>query len=176
MRGPQFFHSFLRRRTPASLFSLALAAAAAKTLGAAVIPLQNAAQPGCVLAAGTYHCDLQSLQGALGKARTVAIETQAMDRQTAAQLRHLVNELGKQPASVNQSADLIFLLTPVQSPGIDYGPGDHDLATLRIYSADSQGGRGGLLWAETLRGQGDRPWPAQVQNLIQQFQGRLSGR
>ena len=146
------------------------------TAAAATTAPQGNTPPGCTLSAEVYHCDLHSLQRALGKARSVAVETQATDRQTAAQLRRLVTELGKQPATTNGPADLIFLLTPVEGTGIHYGPGDHDLATLRIYSADAQGGRDALLWAETLRGQGDRPWPAQVQALLQQFRGQLNGR
>lgn len=165
----------LRRHTPALLLLVALSAVPAKSLALSTTKMPEVSQPGCTLTGEVYHCDLHGLQQALRKSQTVAIETQAMDRQTAAQLRHLVNELGKQPATANRPADLIFLLTPIATPGVNYGPSDRDLATLRIYTGDAQGGRGTLVWAETLRGQGDRPWPAQVNGLIEQFQGRLSG-
>ncbi len=134
---------------------------------------------GCTLRKGVYTCNWEAFRQALQHAQTVAIETQQLDRSTAAQLRRLAQSLGKTvtPAPGGEAAarapDLTFLLIPVDAAGIHYGPEDHSLATLRIYAPGPNTTRGPLLWAETLSGQGDRPWPAQVHTLIEQFQDRL---
>lgn len=139
---------------------------------------QEAAAPdsGCVLYKDVYTCNWHAFRQALAGAQTVAVETQPHDRFTAAQLRELIRSLGKtaEPATgaADHPADLIFLLIPMDA-GIYIGPEDHPLATLRIYAAGPDGSRGHLLWAETLRGQGDHPWPSQVHALIEQFQDRL---
>ncbi len=129
----------------------------------------------CTLDGGIYRCSLPAFQRTLAAARNLSVETQPMDRMAAAQLRRLVGSLGKQLATTDHPADLTVALTPVQMSGVNYGPGDHDLATLRVYTVDAGNQRGDLVWAETLRGQGDRPWPAQVHDLIAQFQSRLNG-
>ena len=130
----------------------------------------------CTLTEGAYHCNLPAFQQAMAAAPSISIETQPMDRMTAAQLRRLVTSLGKTVGTNDRPATLLIALTPVEMTGINYGPGDHDLATLRVYAVDGENRRGDLVWAETLRGQGDRPWPAQVHDLIQQFQTRLNAR
>lgn len=156
-----------------ALLLLLPAETAIASLGRVPSPQTSA---GCTLSDGVYHCDLLALQRTLRQAATVRLETQRLDRTTAAQLRDLVLKLGKQVRSADQPADLVFALTPVESPGVIYGPGDHDLATLRVYKTEPERGHGSLIWAETLRGQGDRPWPAQVHVLIEQFRARLGQR
>lgn len=131
---------------------------------------------GCTLVNEVYRCNLPSLERALHQAKTIGVETQQLDRSTATQLRELVHQLGKGSAVADQPADLVFALTPVAPTGVNFGPGDHDLATLRVYAPAPEGGHGALLWAETLHGQGDRPWPAQVHALIEQFRDRLSAK
>lgn len=109
---------------------------------------------------------------ALDRAHTVAIETGHMDRAAAHELRHLVTNMGKLPEPAGSLADLTLRLEPTPPTGIDIGPADHDLATLRIFAPGTTG-TPVLLWVETLRGQGDRPWPAQVHALIEQFQAHI---
>lgn len=129
---------------------------------------------GCVQAKGSYTCNWSSFQLALERAHTVGVETGPMDRPTTHQLGQLVDELGKTRASEGQPADLTLLLIPIEPTGVNLGPGDHDLATLRVYAPNESSSRGTLLWAETYRGQGDRPWPAQVHALIAQFEAHLA--
>ncbi len=135
--------------------------------------LQETPASGCTLMDGAYHCNLAAFQRALASAHEVSIQAQPMDRLAAAQLRRLIASLGKQLGTNDRPATLLIALTPVEMTGVTFGPGDHDLATLRVYTVDGESRRGDLLWAETLRGQGDRPWPAQVHDLIEQFQTRL---
>lgn len=128
---------------------------------------------GCVQHKGAYTCNWSSFKLAFDRAHTVSVETGPMDRSTAGQLRTLVGELGKTNVPQAQPADLTMLLIPMEPNGLNYGPGDHDLATLRIYAPGEGSTHGTLLWAETYRGQGDRAWPAQVHALIRQFQERF---
>jgi hypothetical protein len=134
----------------------------------------QASEAGCTLEKQVYTCDWAAFVQRLDKAHTVAVETQSsIDRFTAKQLRELAAELGKTVAPEDQSGDLTFLLIPMQSSGVHYGPAGEALATLRIYAPGQGTPRGTLLWAETYTGQPDRPWPAIVRALIQQFQDRL---
>lgn len=134
---------------------------------------QTPSEP-CTLEKQVYTCNWAAFVQQLDKARTVAIETQSsLDRFTARQLRELAEELGKTIAPDDQLADLTFLLIPLQSTGVHIGPGGEPLATLRIYASLPRAPRGTLLWAETYTGQPDRPWPATVHALIQQFEDRL---
>ena len=98
-----------------------------------------------------------------------------MDRFTQAQLNHLVRDLGKTVTAPDQRGDLTLLLIPTETPGIEYGPAGQALATLRIYAPGGDSSRGTLLWAETWTGLPDRPWPAIVHALLDQFQERLAG-
>lgn len=139
------------------------------------MPAQQPVAPdaGCMQRKGEYTCNWSSFKTALDRAHTIAVQTDHLDRSTAAQLRHLIKELGKAPATGGEPADLTFAVNPVPLNGVDYGPGDYDLARLRV-TASSPNGKPILLWAETYRGQGDRPWPAQVQALLSQFQERFT--
>ena len=134
---------------------------------------QSANEQGCTLSKDVYTCDWAAFVQRLDKAHTVAIETQQIDRFTAKQLRELAGELGKTVAPEDQLGDLTFLLIPLQSTGVHIGPGGEPLATLRIYASLPGTPRGTLLWAETYTGQPDRPWPATVHSLIEQFKNRL---
>src|SRR6185437_6565124 len=134
---------------------------------------QGANEAGCTLEKQVYTCDWAAFVQRLDKAHTVAVETQRIDRFTARQLRELAGELGKTVAPEDQVGDLTFLLIPMQSTGVHIGPGGEPLATLRIYAPAPGTPRGTLLWAETYTGQPDRPWPATVHALIEQFQNRL---
>lgn len=128
---------------------------------------------GCTLEKQVYTCNWQAFVQRLDKAQSVSIETQSIDRFTARQLRELAGELGKSVAPEAQQGDLTFLLIPLQSTGVHIGPSGEPLATLRVYAAEPGNPRGRLLWAETYTGQPDRPWPATVHELIEQFHDRL---
>lgn len=138
-----------------------------------VVRAQSANEAGCTLVKDVYTCNWAAFVQRLDKAHTVAVETQQLDRFTAKQLRELAEELGKTVAPEDQLGDLTFLLIPMQSTGVHIGPGGEPLATLRIYAPTPGLPRGKLLWAETYTGQPDRPWPATVHSLIEQFQNRL---
>ena len=134
---------------------------------------QKANEQGCTLEKQVYTCDWQAFVQRLDKAHTVTVETQQIDKFTAKQLRELAGELGKTVAPEDQLGDLTFLLIPMQSTGVHIGPAGEPLATLRIYASFPGAPRGTLLWAETYTGQPDRPWPATVHALIEQFHDRL---
>lgn len=142
-------------------------------VGPGTVPAQSANEPGCTLEKQMYTCDWQAFVPRLDRARTVAIETQQIDRNTARQLRELAGELGKSVAPEGEQADLTMLLIPMQSTGVHIGPAGEPLATLRIYAALPGAPRGRLLWAETYTGQPDRPWPMTVHALIEQFKDRV---
>lgn len=128
---------------------------------------------GCTLQKQVYTCDWQAFAQELDKARSISIETQSMDRFTARQLRELAGQLGKSVVPNGQQGDLTFLVIPLPSTGVHIGPAGEPLATLRIYAPAPQNARGKLLWAEIYTGQPDRPWPATVHALIQQFHDRI---
>jgi len=131
---------------------------------------------GCTKVKDIYSCNWQEFQRWLPHTRTVTVETQPIDRFTASQLRRLAAFMGKSVATSTSPSDLTFLLTPIEPTGIDFGPGDRNLATLQIYAGNGVSGNRTLLWVETYRGQADRPWPTIVHALVDQFQDRLSGK
>lgn len=152
-----------------ALFAPALALAA---------PRQQEVAPdaGCVQQKGSYLCNWSSFKTVFDRARTVAVEVSPMDRPTVRQVDTLIGRLGKTRAAEGGSGDLVFLVMPIEPTGVNIGPMDHDVATLRVYAPSNGSAHGTLLWAETLRGQGDRPWPSEVHVLLGQFEGRFSQR
>ena len=167
------------------LLLMALGLAFVSTSGQPAGAQRNVPSPaaaGCTLEKDTYTCNWQAFRPVLAAARTVAVETQPMDRFTAAQLRELIGKLGKKVAAPGEPADLTLLLIPAESTGISMGPEGQAVATLRIYAAKPEGaagpegGRGPLVWVETLFGHPDRPWPASVHELIGQFRDRVGDR
>ncbi len=144
-----------------------------RTAPAASAQKPVAPDAGCMLHKDTYTCNWPSFQQAFDRAHTVALQTGHLARSPAAQLRKLITELGKTEAPEGQPADLTFAVAPVDPNGVDFGPMDHDLARLKVYAAGTSSAHGTLLWAETYRGQGDRPWPAEVHALLTQFQDRF---
>jgi hypothetical protein len=165
MRLPSF------RLTVSAVVALFPVAALAGPPQAAVAP-----DAGCVQQKGGYVCNWSSFKTVFDRAHTVALEVSPMDRPTVRQLDTLVSRLGKTRVTEGGSGDLVFLLMPIEPTGVNIGPMDHDLATLRVYAPANGSAHGTLLWAETLRGQGDRPWPAQVHLLLAQFEGRFGRR
>jgi len=129
---------------------------------------------GCILKNHIYTCDKGAFQSALNNAKTAAVETHSVDKLAQAQLAELVTKkLGKTLLPDGSATDLIFLLIPVGVEGMSMSPGEVDVGTLRVYSANSDGTRAHLLWAEDYSGQEDVPWPTVVHGLILQFQSHF---
>lgn len=148
----------------------------ALAVGGGIAKAQNESAAGCTLEKQIYTCNWQAFRSRLDAAHTVSVETERMDRFAAAQLRKLAAGTGKSVAAPGQTRDLTFLLIPLEPTGIHLGPSGEPLATLRIYAPGPGTTRGTLLWAETYKGAPDRPWPATVDGLIDQFKRRLSSR
>jgi|SRR5450756_2285459 len=130
--------------------------------------------PPCVLAKQIYTCDGPAFQKRLASAKVISIETHSIDKYAQAQLRNLVTKkLGKVLAAENSPADLIVLLIPLDSEGMNLTPGESGLGTLRIYTASPENTRGQLIWAEVFTGHEDMPWPAVVNGVIFQFQSHF---
>lgn len=141
--------------------------------GSGTMQAQSENAPGCTLEKQIYTCDWAAFVPRLNKAKTVAIETERLDHNTAKQLRELAGELGKSDVTQEQQGDLTFLLIPLQPAGVNIGPEGEPLATLRIYGPLPGNPRGTLLWAENYTGQPDKPWPLTVHALIEQFRDRV---
>jgi hypothetical protein len=128
---------------------------------------------GCTLNDHVYSCDGAAFQRALANAKTASIETHNVDGVARSQLTSLIaKKLGKTVAPEGATADLIFLMVPTGQDGV-VNMSAGDLGTLRIYSANADGAKAQLLWAETYTGEQDLPWPAVVHGLIAQFQARF---
>ncbi len=133
----------------------------------------QAASPSCTLNRGTYTCDWQAFRARFAAVHTVAVASQPMERSTERQLHELVAALGKSAVSPEQPGDLMFRIVPATDTGVVLGPADQPLARLEVVVPGPNGGRGTLLWVETLVGQADRPWPAIVAALLNQFEARF---
>ena len=114
-------------------------------------------------------CDRLALQSSIQAATTIAPQAPSRDRFAQSQLSGLIKKLGKQAALPNHAADLTLVLAAPTPTGVAIGPGDRELATLRVYS----GGTGKLVWVERLTGSGDPPWPSVVDLLLTQFKTTL---
>jgi hypothetical protein len=130
---------------------------------------------GCVLDGRNYVCSFGGFHHVFHRSKTIAIEASPRDQAALTQLNELVVALNRTVAAAGQG-DLIFAVLPIDHGGVIIGPGDVDMATLRIYDQGPDGTRGEMLWAETYRGQADRPWPATVHALLRQFQERMAKR
>jgi hypothetical protein len=125
----------------------------------------------CVQVKGEAKCDEASFTAALKSAKTVAIATQPDNRASEHALESLVRDLGK--TAQPEPADLTFELIRTEQSGVFYGPGDRQLAVLRVYAHGSQSARGPLVWVETYLGQPDMPWPAVAHQALQQFKSEF---
>jgi hypothetical protein len=143
--------------------------------GASSDPGPTTDRAGCVLDKHTYVCSFGGFHHVFHRSKTIAIEADPRDHAALNQLNELVVALNRTVAPAGQG-DLIFAVLPVDHGGVIIGPGDVDMATLRIYERGPDGTRGEMLWAETYRGQSDRPWPATVHALLRQFQERMAKR
>jgi hypothetical protein len=129
---------------------------------------------GCTLHKGVYSCNWAEFQQALDAARTVWVPVDPMDRFTSVQLRRLVESLGKTVSARRRDADLEMDVVPGVTHGVTIGPADRALATLRVFARSDHAEK--LVWAETFRGQPDRPWASSVHSAITQFKARLAER
>jgi len=130
---------------------------------------------GCVLDNHAYVCSFGGFHHVFHRSKTIAIEASPRDQAALRQLDELVVALNRTVAPAGQG-DLVFAVLPIDHGGVIIGPGDVEMATLRVYEQGTDGAHGELLWAETYRGQADRPWPATVHALIRQFQERMAKR
>ena len=136
---------------------------------------QNAApitSAGCGVLNNVTTCNWHAFHHLLKKSTTIAVEHTNIDHNTGKQLSELADRLGKTVASPDHPADLTLTIVPAIEHGIDIGPADQPIADLRIYAGPSSSGQ--LLWVETFRGDPDRPWPASVHSVIDQFEARLT--
>lgn len=151
-----------RRTVAASVLLLGMYLAATPQPAAA-----QSSSTACTLTNGVYTCDNVAFQQELHRAHTIRIETDHIDRNGRAQLEELAAKLGKTIADT-PSADLTFALLPPDRNTVIVTPGDAELGSLRIYTGDRQ-----LVWAETLKGRTDTPWPAVVHGIIRQFEAHF---
>lgn len=118
-----------------------------------------------------YSCDVLRFTKALKAAKTVAVESRPPDQISAKALENLARDLRK---SIQPSpADLTFALVPTDFGGVYFGPGDRELATLRVFARGTQGEHGQLLWVESVVGQPDLAWLIVVHRAIQQFEAEF---
>jgi len=155
-------------------FRFLLAALCAAGSVSTAIPAQTAPPAGCTQDKNLSTCDAPAFAADLRNARTVAIETRPLNQGPISELGNLVRSLGKAPASGPQ-ADLTFVLVKIDYAGVNFGPGDRELASLRVYAQSSAGSPGTLIWVEPFRGQPDLAWPVVVRELIQQFRADVKG-
>jgi len=130
---------------------------------------------GCTSEHGVAKCNWYWFRKDLDAAHVVRAEYGQMDRPTGAQLKELAKGLGKSVATRDESADLTMTVVPAPVSGVDIGPADEEILELRIYEGNSSS-EGKLIWVERYRGQRDKPWPANVQQAIQQFEERLKNK
>ncbi len=121
---------------------------------------------GCTLQGHTYTCSKADLKRALSLAATITSVSQPANHASDAALAELVKKLGKSPATADTTADLTFVLEPLQEAGVQAGPSTVDLARLRVFlTAPSgqtapDGTPGKLLWIQTYNGDPSMGWPA----------------
>lgn len=120
---------------------------------------------GCTVHKGEAKCDEAGFRQVLAAARTIALQTPPHDPAAEHQMQELAAALGK---SVAPQGQLLFVLEKPSAEGIDIGPGDRTLATLRVY-VHSPGAPDKLVWVEEDSGQPDTPWPTAVNALATQF-------
>jgi hypothetical protein len=147
-------------------------------LFALAMPGQNSSETtsiasACKLESNQYTCNLPSFQQTLAKAKTAAIQTGPVDPAAQKQLKTLIDELKLSAPAPGESADLTFLLVPVDPQSVEFSTGDTQVAALHVFAHGSSPGRGDLVWAEHFIGSEDLPWPIVVNRLILQFRTRF---
>jgi hypothetical protein len=151
--------------------TLALAAALLSTSAFAQKPSPTISA-GCGILDRVVTCNWPAFRPILQSAHVIAVEHAQIDRFTGRQLEQLVTRLGKTLASPDNPGELTFDIVPTDEHGIDIGPADKPVLQLEVHDGPTSAGK--LLWVETLRGDPDRPWPANVHDVIEQFAARLT--
>ncbi len=134
---------------------------------------QQAATVDCSVDGAQYTCSHATLLRTFAEGRTIAVESQPKDRVSEGQLASFATSLGKQIVPETGAAITLRLVRD-QPTGFSVGPGDSELATLRVFAGS--GPNSHLIWVERYRGQSDRPWPSVVHSITSQFQATLAGR
>ncbi len=118
-----------------------------------------------------YICDSGVFAKKLADAKLIHVQAGRTDLFGADRTGQLVTKLGKQVAAADQPADMTFEILPVDRGGMmDFGPHAIPEGRLNVYDADHQ-----LVWVETLDGDGDAPWTADVIELLKRFQAHVAG-
>jgi len=138
-------------------------------------PSVQQANVDCTLDGQAHTCNRADLLRLFAEAHTVAVESQPKDHIADAELAALTRKLAKE-LSTSASADITLRLVRTQPAGVSVGPGDVELATLRVFSTKTGPQDSRLIWVETYRGQPDIPWVAVVRALTSQLQATLAGR
>ncbi len=135
---------------------------------------QRPATVDCSIHGQHATCSRDTLIKRFAEAKTVAVDSVPKSRPGEAQVRSEMMLLRKQIAAAGTPADITLHLVQTPPEGINVGAGDSELATLQVFwSKPGQERR--LLWVERYLGPADRPWPAMVQAMTQQFQATLAG-
>jgi hypothetical protein len=118
-----------------------------------------------------YECDRDVFAKRLAEAKVIRVDASRLDLFAADRTKQLVQKLGKQVAAPDEHADLAFEVAAVDRSGkIDFGPKDIPLARLNVYDTEHH-----LVWVETLDGQQEIPWSADVIELLKRFQADIAG-
>ena len=136
---------------------------------------QTPPEAGCTVSSRDhYDCRRDEFAHLLAQSKTVRVTTGRMDLFGKQQMTGLVNDLGKQPVTGDQHADLVFELEWIDRSGrIDIGPSDVPVGRLNVYDPSRGAGDRGLVWVETFDSGEQTPWPAIAASLIQHFRAHL---
>jgi hypothetical protein len=156
---------------------LSIVAIATLTIGSSISTAQtdNPKTIDCSLDGGKYTCNRLQFLKAFAEAHTVAVDSQPRNPVSDKQLTTFATQLAKQPVPAGQPADMLLRVVRNQPTGFSVGPGDEDLATLRVFSTKTGNASSHLLWVETYTGQPDLPWAVIVRALTQQLQSTIAG-
>jgi hypothetical protein len=123
-----------------------------------------------------FQCNREAFVKRLAEAHVIRTDTGRMDLFAKERTGQLVEKLGKQVAGPDQHADLVFEIDAIDRNGrINVGPGDIPLVRLNVYDPAEGDGNRHLIWVETLDGQPDVPWAADVVELLKRFQADIAG-
>lgn len=126
----------------------------------------------CAPDKGGFTCSRAGFHHVWRRAKSVQVETNAMDKGAKAQVEEYLASVGKTVTADSASAELLFVLKPVDSTGVHVGPAGSDLSVLSVYLI-TDGKRGALVWSETFNGQPDMRWPTVVHASLEQFRGEF---
>lgn len=127
----------------------------------------------CSIEGKRLTCNRMDFLKSFAEARTLALESQPKSRIADQQLASFAQSLGKQ-VTPGFPADITLRLVRSPTTGVSIGPGEMELASLRVFATKTGAEASRLLWVETYRGQADMPWGMVVQALLQQFQTTLA--